>query len=84
MLCTSKGCRGKMKGTWWWNAEVKEKVKEKQEAYAAIINSKTEEEKVVSKGRYKATKKVAKIVIAMAKNIAYERLYQKLETMEGK
>ena len=37
----------------------------------------------MNKGRYYVTKKVAKKVISAAKNIAYERLYQRLETKEN-
>ena len=38
---------------------VKEKVKEKKDAYAAFMNSRKNEEKEFNKGKYKATKKVA-------------------------
>ena len=46
----------KMKGAWWQNEEVKEKVKEKKEAYAVFLNSETDEERV-SKARYKAARR---------------------------
>jgi len=36
---------GKIRGDWWWNEEVKEKVMEKQNAYAALSNSTLDEEK---------------------------------------
>jgi len=61
---------------------VKEKVKEKKVAYAAFMNSRMDEEKEFNRGRYKASKKVAKKVVAVAKCGAYDRLYQKLETKE--
>jgi len=48
----------------------------------AFMNSGTEEEKEISRVSYKALKKVAKRAIAIAKNIAYDRLYQKLGTKE--
>ena len=46
-----------MKGVWWWNEEVKGKVKEKKEAYAAFMNSGTDEENKISRVRYKAAKR---------------------------
>jgi len=72
-----------MNGAWWWNKEIKEKVKEKKEVYASFINSGTDEEKEISRVRYKAAKKVAKKAIAVAKSMTYDRLYPKLETKEG-
>jgi len=37
----------------------------------------------VRKAAYNAAKKLAKKVVAIAKNKTYDRLYQKLETKEG-
>jgi len=62
---------------------VKEKIKEKQNAYATLSNKTLEEEKEVREARYKGAKKLAKKAVVIAKNNAYERLYQKLETEEG-
>jgi len=62
---------------------VREKIKEKQKAYAALSSCTSEEEKGMKKVTYKAAKKLAKKAVAIAKNDAYERLYQKLETKEG-
>ena len=84
ILGTSRRGGTKMKGAWWWNEKVKEKVKEKTEAYATFINSGMDEEKEISRVRYKAAKKVAKKVVAVVKSMTYNRLYQKLETKEGK
>ena len=72
-----------MKGVWLWNEEVKEKVKEQKEAYAAFTNSRTDEEKEISRVRYKAAKKVAKKAVVVVKSMTYDKLYQKLETKEG-
>ena len=52
-------------------------------AYASFMNSETDEEKENSRVRYKATKKVAKKAIVVAKSMAYDGLYQKLGTKEG-
>ena len=72
ILGNSRGGRGRIKGVWWWNDEVKERVKEKQEAYVIVYNSITEVERVVNRGRYHAVKKVANKTTAVAKNNAYE------------
>ena len=45
ILGTSRRGGNKMKGAWWWNKEVKEKVKEKKEAYANFMNSGADEER---------------------------------------
>ena len=47
------------------------------------MNSKTDEEKEISRGRYKAAKKVTKKVVTAAKSRAYDKLYRKLESKEG-
>ena len=57
ILGTSRRGRNKMKGAWWWNEEVKEKINEKKEAYTAFMNNETSEEKEISKVRYKVAKK---------------------------
>ena len=49
----------------------------------AFMNSGTDEEKEISRVSYKAAKKVAKKAVAITKSIAYDRLYQKLETKKG-
>ena len=72
-----------MKGAWWWNKEVNEKIKEKKEAYATLMNNGTDEEKESSRVRYKVAKKVAKKTVAVAKSMTYDRLYQQLGTNEG-
>jgi len=53
-----------IKRAWCWNDEVKQKVKEKHETYAVVINTIIEEERVINKGRYQAMKKVTKKVIS--------------------
>jgi len=60
---------------WWWNEEVREKVTERQKAYAALSGCTSAEDKGVREAAYKAAKKLAKKVAAIAKNNAYEWLY---------
>ena len=55
---------------------MKGKVKAKQEKFKALIESRTEEEIEFNKVQYKTAKKEAKKAVAIAKNNAYERLYQ--------
>jgi len=62
----------------------KREISEKKEAYADIMNSGTEEEREFRRVRYKAAKKVAKKAVAVAKNMAFDRLYHRLETKEKK
>jgi len=50
-----------MEGAWWWNEEVKVKVREKKEAFAIFMNSRTDGERDVSRARYKSAKKVAAV-----------------------
>ena len=45
ILGTSRRGGNRMKGAWWWNEEVKEKVKEKKEAYVEYMNSGEEGER---------------------------------------
>jgi len=67
ILGTSRRGSNKLKGAWWWNEEVKEKVKEKKEAYTAFINSGADEEKEISRVRYKAAKKIVKKAVAVTR-----------------
>ena len=63
-----------MEGAWWWNEEVKEKVKAKKEAYAEFMSSSSEVEMEHKKTRYKAAKKVARRAVAVAKSQAFDKL----------
>jgi len=83
ILGTSRRGGNKIKGDWWWNEEVKEKVNEKKEAYVDFMNSGADEDREISRVRYKAAKKVAKKAVAVAQSVAYDRLYHRLETKEG-
>jgi len=47
------------------------------------MNSRSDEEKEISRSRYKAAKKIANKVVAIAKSRAYDALYHKLGSKEG-
>ena len=47
------------------------------------MNSGTDEEREIRRVRYKAAKTVAKKAMAVAKNMAFDRLYHRLDTKEG-
>jgi len=70
----------RIKRAWWWNEELEKRVKEKQNAYTALIGSRLDIEKYVNFVKYKDAEKVAKKAVTISKNNAYERLYQKLDT----
>jgi len=84
VLGVSRDGSGRMKGAWWWSEEVKGKVKANQEKYKALIGSKTGEEKEVNRVQYRIVRKEAKKAVAVAKNNAYEKSYQRLNSKEGK
>ena len=39
ILGTSRRCGNKMKGAWWWNEEVKEKIRDQKKAHADFMNN---------------------------------------------
>ena len=82
-LGLSRGGGNRMEGAWWWNEEVKKKVKAKKEAYAEFMSSSSEDEREDKKIGYKVAKKVAKRAVTVAKSQAFDRLYHKLGTKEG-
>ena len=55
VLGISRGGGGRITGAWLQNEEMKEKVKEKQDAYATLIDSRADREKNIIK--YKDAKK---------------------------
>ena len=67
------------KETWWWNNEVREKVKENMEAKKTYDRMGNEE----AKRAYREAIKGAKRAVAQAKARAREDMYDKLETREG-
>ena len=62
---------------------MKGKIKAKQEKFKALMDSRTEEEVEFNKVQYRNAKKDAKKAVTIAKNSAYERLYQRLNAKGG-
>ena len=65
--------------TWWWNQEVKEKLKDKRNAKKIWGTMRDGASKLANK----IARKQAKREVARARNKAYEELYEKLETKMG-
>ena len=66
--------------TWWWDQEVQEKLKDMRKAKNVWDTIRDD----ASKLAYQTARKQAKREMAKARNRAYEELYKKLETKEGK
>ena len=65
--------------TWWWNEEIQQDVKEKEDAKKQWDILKDDE----SKEKYHKAKKTTKRTVAKVKNEAFQELYKRLETKEG-
>ncbi|KAM3323778.1 hypothetical protein P3S67_004929 [Capsicum chacoense] len=83
VLGVSRGRSGKHRGDWWWNEEVKRKVKSKKVAYAKLVGSKDDEERQKNKDEYKVARREAKLAVTAAKTAAFESLYAALEEKDG-
>ena len=59
---------------------MKEKVKDKPDAYAVLCHSTSDKEKEVIEVKCKVPKRIAKKDVALVNNNTYERLYKKLAT----
>ena len=68
------------KETWWWNEEVQCSIKSQREAKRALDMNKTKG----NEAKYKEAKKAAKREVAIAKAKASERLYEDMDSDEGK
>nr|AWA44767.1 hypothetical protein SO140N16_000001 [Saccharum officinarum] len=75
----SKGGKREAKDTWWWNDEVQRAIREK-ECFKRLHHDKS----VANIEDYRIAKRVAKRAVSVAKGQAYDGLYQRLGTKEGK
>ena len=76
---TSGGGQLIEKETWWWNQQVNESTKAKKYAFKKWRLSREEQDHE----QYKVKKRESKKAVAIAKENAYEDLYQKLDSREG-
>ena len=76
---TMKGGTKLEKETWWWNDEVQRAFKDKKKAYKKLRTS-TKERAVMENKKWK---KKAKWAVAKAKEAAWKKWYENLESKEG-
>nr|GEV20937.1 hypothetical protein [Tanacetum cinerariifolium] len=71
--------------SWWFCKEVQTKVAMKQSRFKELLACRDgiQDDIDLAKEMYKAAKREAKIVVARAKDEAYEDLYKKLDSKEG-
>nr|GEY73509.1 hypothetical protein [Tanacetum cinerariifolium] len=71
--------------SWWFCEEVQTKVATKQSRFKDLLSCSEGNQEDIDKAkeRYKVAKREAKIVVAKAKDKAYEDLYKKLDSKEG-
>lgn len=67
------------KETWWWNEEVQECIQRKRLAKKKWDTERTEE----SRQEYREMKRKVKVVVAKAKQGAYDDLYARLDSKKG-
>ena len=79
ILGESSGKIFENKETWWFDEEVKEATKRKKEAKKRWEETQMEEDRMA----HKEANKLAKKIVAIAKDRAYDQLYQELDTKEG-
>ncbi len=78
-LGESGGGKNVEKERWWWDQQVQEAVKAKKEAFKNWRRTRNEVDKEI----YKEHRKTANISVTKAKDLAYEDMYEKLNTREG-
>ncbi|KAI3810563.1 hypothetical protein L1987_20182 [Smallanthus sonchifolius] len=69
--------------SWWWNEEVRSKIKDKQQRFKEMLQCSNGEEIMTLRENYRQAKREAKKAVSEAKNFAYETMYRKLDTKEG-
>ena len=79
VLGVAKGKKKEPKDTWWWNEEVQKAIKEKE-----CHKTWYQDRSTSNMEKYKEAKKNAKRAVSGARGKAYDELYEKLGTKEGK
>ena len=79
----SGGSGSNIKQVQWWNDEVKEPVKKKQEPFTGVGDSASRREKWLPKRSIRWPNQEAEKAITVPKSKAYEKLYQGLDTKHG-
>ncbi|KAJ3706103.1 hypothetical protein LUZ61_009808 [Rhynchospora tenuis] len=79
VLGVTRGNNREPKDTWWWNDDVQKAMKEKKKCYKCLHHDRSENNVL----KYKLGKKNVKKAVNEAKGLAFEDLYQKLNTKEG-
>ncbi|XP_074336584.1 uncharacterized protein LOC141673741 [Apium graveolens] len=83
VLGSTSGKIHDQKEAWWWNANVQERVKDKQARFKELMCYNEQEEFDIKKIIYKEAKRLAKKAVGEAKDKAYEEMYLGLSTNEG-
>ncbi|XP_035837218.1 uncharacterized protein LOC118485081 [Helianthus annuus] len=83
MLGVTTGKTSGHKKSWWWNGDVRAKIKAKQQSFRDLLRCTVEEERLRVREIYKKAKREAKKAVTEAKNTAYKQMYERLETKEG-
>jgi hypothetical protein len=76
----SRESRLEAKDTWWWNDKVQKAIKEKKDCFQRLYLDRSAD----NIEKYKMAKKATKRAVSQVRVQAYEGLYQRLDTKEGK
>ncbi|XP_071678134.1 uncharacterized protein [Lolium perenne] len=76
----TKESRREAKDTWWWNDKIQKVIREKKDCFRCLYLDRS----AANMEKYKVAKKAAKRAVSEARGPAYEDLYQRLNTKEGK